>query len=165
MTQPAGKTVWLGLAAWLAVCFAAAAIGSLASLNAPEFYAQLSKPAWAPPAWLFGPVWTTLYALMGVSAWLVWRAYGFRPVSRTLYLFLAQLAVNALWSWLFFVWHLGFWAVADIALLLVLVLATLISFWRLRPLAGMLLLPYLLWVGFAAALCHSIWQLNPALLG
>jgi translocator protein len=165
MTQPTGTQVWTGLAVWLAVCFAAAAIGSIASLDAPEFYARLNKPNWAPPASLFGPVWSVLYALMGIAAWLVWRAYSFRPISGTLYLFLLQLAINALWSWLFFVWHLGMWAFADIVLLWLMVAATLGSFWRLRPLAGMLLIPYLLWITFAAALCYSIWQLNPALLG
>jgi translocator protein len=165
MTQPMGKQIWIGLAAWLAVCFVAAAIGSLASLNAPEFYAQLIKPDWAPPASLFGPVWSVLYALMGIAAWLVWWAYSFWPISGTLYLFFIQLAINALWSWLFFVWHLGKWAFADIVLLWLLVAATLVAFWRLRPLAGLLLIPYLLWITFAAALCYSVWQLNPALLG
>jgi tryptophan-rich sensory protein len=165
MTQPAGKQVWQGLAAWLAVCFVAAAVGAVASVHAPEFYAQLNKPDWAPPASLFGPVWSVLYALMGISAWLVWRAYSFWPVSGTFYLFLVQLAVNALWSWLFFTWHLGQWAFIDIALLWLLLVATLVAFWRLRPLAGMLLVPYLLWVSFAAALCFSVWQQNPALLG
>lgn len=164
MTQPADKQVWIGLVAWLAVCFVAAAIGSVASINAPEFYAQLNKPDWAPPASVFGPVWSVLYALMGISAWIVWRAYSFWPVSGTFYLFLVQLAVNALWSWLFFSWHLGAWAFADIVLLWLLVFATVVAFWRLRPLAGMLLLPYLLWVSLASALCYSIWQLNPTLL-
>jgi tryptophan-rich sensory protein len=165
MAQPSGKQLWIGLTSWLAVCFVAAAIGSVASISAPEFYARLNKPDWAPSASLFGPVWSVLYALMGIAAWLVWRAYSFRPISGTLYLFLLQLAINALWSWLFFVWHLGMWAFADIVLLWLMVAATLGSFWRLRPLAGMLLIPYLLWITFAAALCYSIWQLNPALLG
>lgn len=163
--QPAGKTVWHGLVAWLAVCLLAAIVGSIASLHAPAFYGQLSKPGWAPPAALFGPVWSVLYALMGVSAWLVWRAYGFWPVSGTLYLFLVQLAVNAMWSWVFFAWHLGFIAFVHLLLLCLLVAATLLAFWRLRPLAGLLLLPYLAWIVFAAALCHAVWRLNPALLG
>ena len=80
-------------------------------------------------------------------------------------LFLVQLAVNALWSWLFFAWHRGALAFADIVLLWLLIIATLASFWRVRPLAGAFLIPYLLWVSFAAALNFSVWQLNPQVLG
>ncbi|MBX3703651.1 MAG: tryptophan-rich sensory protein [Steroidobacteraceae bacterium] len=106
-----------------------------------------------------------LYAFMGIAAWLVWRVGGFRAARAALVLFLAQLAVNALWSWLFFGWRLGAVAFADIALLWALVVATLVSFWRIRRLAGALLIPYLLWISFAAALNYSVWQLNPQLLG
>ena len=155
----------IGLIAWLAVSFIAAAIGSAASIQAGPFYAQLVRPEWAPPPNLFGPVWTILYALMGIAAWLVWRAGGFRTARAALSLFLVQLAVNALWSWLFFAWRLGGLAFADIVLLWVFIVATLIAFWRVRPLAGMLLIPYLLWVSFAAALNYSVWQLNPQILG
>ncbi len=155
----------IGFAAWLAVCFLAAAIGAAASVQAGSFYTQLTRPEWAPPPGWFGPVWTALYALMGIAAWLVWRAEGFRAARIALTLFLAQLAVNALWSWLFFGWHLGNFAVADILLLWLLITATLIAFWRIRPLAGALLVPYLLWVSFATALNYSVWQLNPQILG
>ena len=150
----------VGLLAWLGVSFVAAAIGAAASIHADTFYAQLVRPDWAPPAWLFGPVWTVLYALMGVAAWLVWRVHGFRAASVALGLFLAQLAVNALWSWLFFGWHRGALSFADIVLLWTLIVATMIAFWRVKPLAGALLVPYLLWVSFAAALNYAIWQLN-----
>ena len=102
---------------------------------------------------------------MGIAAWLVWRVGGFRVARTALTLFLVQLAVNALWSWLFFGWHLGGVAFADIALLWVLIVATLVAFWRVRPLAGVLLVPYLLWVSFAFALNYSVWQLNPQVLG
>jgi translocator protein len=152
-----------GLAGWLMASFATAAIGAVASVEAGPFYSQLVRPGWAPPPWVFGPVWTLLYALMGVAAWLVWRVGGFRAARAGLILFLAQLALNALWSWLFFAWHLGALAFFDILLLWALVLATLIAFWRVRPLAGALLLPYLLWAGFAAVLNYSVWQLNPQL--
>ena len=94
-------TAALGLLGWLFAAFAAAAVGAVASVDAPSFYAQLNKPSWAPPAGVFGPVWTVLYALMGVAAWLVWRSPG--PKRAALTLFGAQLAANALWSWLFFV--------------------------------------------------------------
>jgi tryptophan-rich sensory protein len=103
--------------------------------------------------------------MMAIAAWLVWRRGGFRANRIALSLFLAQLVLNALWSWLFFAWHLGASAFADIVILWVLIIATLISFWRVRPLAGALLIPYLLWVSFASALNYSIWQLNPQVLG
>lgn len=154
-----------GLVGWLIVVFVAAAIGAVASAKAGAFYSQLVRPDWAPPASLFGPVWTVLYALMGIAAWLAWRERGFRGARIALGLFLVQLALNALWSWLFFGWHLGAWAFADIVVLWVLIVATVIAFWRIRPLAGVLLVPYLLWVGFAAFLNHAVWRLNPLLLG
>jgi tryptophan-rich sensory protein len=155
----------LGLLAWLGISFAAAALGAVASVQAASFYGQLAQPSWAPPASVFGPVWSILYALMGVSAWLVWRTGGLRAHRRALALFLVQLAVNALWSWLFFAWHRGAGAFADIVLLWLLVIATLVAFWRVRILAGVLLFPYALWVSFAAALNLSVWQLNPRVLG
>lgn len=159
------KRQLMGLAVWLGIVFVAAAIGAVASAQAGSFYGQLVRPEWAPPASVFGPVWTVLYALMGIAAWLVWRVGGFRPARTALTLFLVQLAVNALWSWLFFGWRLGGPAFVDIIVLWPLIVATLIAFWRIRPLAGALLIPYLLWVGFAGALNYSVWQLNPQLLG
>ena len=155
----------LGLAGWLVASFIAAAIGAAASIQAGAFYARLVRPDWAPPANVFGPVWTVLYILMGLAAWLVWREGGFRARRLALSLFLVQLAVNALWSWLFFGWHLGALAFADIVLLWGLLVATLVAFWRVRPVAGALLVPYLLWVSFATALSYSVWQHNPQLLG
>lgn len=155
----------VGFIGWLAVCFVAAAIGALASIQAGSFYLSLVRPAWAPPASVFGPVWTVLYAAMAIAAWLVWREGGFRRARSALMLFLAQLALNAVWSWLFFAWHLGALAFFDILLLWILIVATLIAFWRIRPLAGALLIPYLLWVSFAAVLNYTVWQLNPTVLG
>lgn len=154
-----------GLLLWLAVSFIAAGIGAFASLDAADFYAQLARPRWAPPAWVFGPVWTALYFLMGVAAWLVWRRGGFAAARGALTLFLVQLVFNALWSWLFFAWHLGAAAFADIVLLWGLILATLIAFRRASPAGGILLLPYLLWVSFAVVLNLAVWRMNPALLG
>lgn len=156
---------WLGLAGWWLLSFAAAAIGALASIQAAAFYGQLTQPSWAPPASLFGPVWTVLYALMGLAAWLVWRRVGRPGRQRALVLFVVQLALNAAWSWLFFAWHLGGWAFADIVALWLLLVATVIAFWRVRAIAGALLLPYLAWVSFAAALNWTVWQLNPSVLG
>lgn len=153
----------LGLAGWLALAFAAAAVGAVASVQAADFYGQLVRPAWAPPAGIFGPVWTVLYLLMGVAAWLVWREEGEKRAA-ALALFVIQLAVNALWSWLFFGWKLGGLAFGDVLLLLALIAATLFAFWRVRPLAGVLLIPYLAWVAFASALTWSVWQANPGAL-
>lgn len=154
----------IGLAGWLLASFIAAAIGAAASVNAGPFYIQLVRPDWAPPAWIFGPVWTVLYVLMAVAAWLVWRAGGFRAARSALSLFLVQLAFNAPWSWLFFAWHRGALAFADILMLWALIVATLIAFSRIRRLAGALLAPYLAWVSFAAVLNYFMWQLNPGVL-
>ncbi|MDX1537747.1 TspO/MBR family protein [Arsukibacterium sp.] len=146
----------------LALTYLAAAIGAFGSMNAPDFYRELQLPAFAPPAWLFGPVWTLLYTLMAVAAWLVWR--NGKRYQTALWLYFSQLAVNALWSWLFFAWYQGALAFANIMLLLPLIIVTALSFWRQQKLAGLLLVPYILWVSFAAVLNYSIWQLNPGML-
>ncbi len=154
----------LGLIVALAVCFAAAAIGGLATQRAPDFYLSLSRPSWAPPASLFGPVWTVLYAMMAVAAWLVWKERGFSAARDALTLFLVQLAFNALWSWLFFAWQEGALAQIEIVLLLVLIVLTIVAFWRVSKLAGALMLPYLAWVAYATALTFSLVQRNPGAL-
>jgi len=154
------------LLAWMALCFVVGAVGAAASIQAQSFYAELVRPDWAPPGSVFGPVWTVLYAMMAVAAWLVWQRRGSAPAARIgLILFVIQLILNALWSWLFFGWRQGAMSFADIVVLWALILTTLVGFWRSRPLAGALLVPYLAWVTFASALNYSIWQLNPALLG
>jgi len=167
MTRPPNFSISIqavGLLLWLLVAFAAAAIGGFASASAREFYLDLVRPSWAPPGWLFGPVWSVLYALMGVAAWLVWRARGFGGARNALLVFLVQLAANALWTWVFFVWRQGGLAFAEILLLLALIVATIVLFWQVNRLAAVLLFPYLLWVSFASALTLSTWQLNPGLL-
>ena len=156
---------WRGLAAWLAVTLVAAILGAIASAQAREFYAALARPAWAPPGSVFGPVWSLLYVMMAVAAWLVWRRHGFQGARTALTLYLVQLVLNALWSWLFFAWHLGGAAFADVILLWIAILCTLFAFRSKHLAAALLLLPYLLWVSFALALNYSVWQLNPALLG
>lgn len=154
----------LGLLFWLLATFAAAVIGALGAASAGTFYEQLARPTWAPPAWLFAPVWSALYLLIGIAAWLVWRVHGLRGASGALGLFVLQLAGNALWTWLFFVWRQGSWAFVGILTLWLLIVATLIAFVRLNRLAAALLAPYLAWVTFAAALTYSVWKLNPAVL-
>lgn len=154
-----------GLAFWLLASFSAAAVGALASVNSREFYQSLDRPSWAPPGWVFGPVWTVLYAVQGVAAWLVWRQRGVRGARVELGLFAGQLILNAIWTWLFFQWRLGAVAFGEIIVLAGMICATVVVFWRVRPLAGGLLIPYLLWVLFACALAYSIWRRNLQLLG
>ncbi|WP_340647970.1 TspO/MBR family protein [Pseudoxanthomonas winnipegensis] len=165
MQGVSGKRQVLGLVGWLLLVLVAGAIGAAASVQAATFYATLAQPSWAPPAAVFGPVWSVLYLLMGIAVWLVWRRGGWAAQRRALAVFVAQLALNALWSWLFFGWHLGAAAMLDIVVLWVLIVVTVAMFWRARPLAGALLLPYLAWVTFASALNYAVWQLNPQALG
>ncbi len=134
-------------------------------MEASAFYQQLAVPSWGPPAWLFPPMWTALYTLMALSAWLVWRERGFAQARPALVLFLVQLAANALWSWLYFVGKMGAVSFVEIVVLWLLIVATVAAFWRIRPLAGVLLVPYLAWITLAVALTWSTWQRNPALLG
>jgi len=156
----------LGFVAWLALCIATSAVGALASVNARTFYANLVRPEWAPPGRVFGPVWSTLFLSMAIAAWLVWRAPGQNNArSLALTLFVVQLVANALWSWLFFAWHLGIVALAEVLLLWLLIAATVCAFWRVTKVAALLLLPYLAWVTFASALNYMLWRLNPAILG
>jgi len=163
---PAGRArTLIGLVAWLLTSFAAGAAGGLASAGSGSFYLALERPPWAPPAWLFGPVWTVLYVLIGLAAWRVWRRWGFAGARAALGLYLVQLVLNGLWTWLFFAWRRGALAFAEIVVLLVLIVATAAAFWRRDRLAGALLLPYLAWVGFAAVLTWSVWQRNPGVLG
>ncbi len=147
----------------LAIPFIAAAIGGFFTGPAiPVWYANLVKPSFIPPSWLFGPVWTALYAMMGVALFLIWKEGPARPgVRMALLLFAGQLALNAAWSVLFFGLRSPGIAFADIIALWLLVLATLAAFMRISGPAGALLIPYLAWVSFAAVLNFSIWRLNP----
>lgn len=156
----------LGFAGWLGLCIVASALGAIASINARDFYAELVRPEWAPPGWVFGPVWSTLYLCMAIAVWLVWRTPSVnRARNIALGLFVVQLAVNALWSWLFFAWHMGGAAFVDVVLLWFLIAATIAVFWQFSKVAALLLVPYILWVSFASALNFAVWQANPGLLG
>ncbi len=165
MTPHSPARQLLALVACLALAYLASAVGAAASINAGAFYSELARPAWAPPGWLFGPVWTVLYGLMGVALWGIWRERGLRNAPIAYSLFGLQLVLNALWSWLFFVWKSGAWAFIGIVILWFLILATLVSFWKIKAWAGGLLLPYLVWVSFATALTLSVWRANPQVLG
>lgn len=146
------------LIGWLVLCFSASATAVF--IRPGGWYADLHKPVWNPPAWIFGPVWTTLYVMMAVAAWLVWRNGGWKAQRRALGLFLLQWGLNALWTPLFFGWHrcgLAFFELAALWLVLVL---TVLAFWQAKRAAGILLIPYLLWVSFAAFLNFTLWRLN-----
>ena len=146
------------LVGWLALCFAAA--GTAVFVSTDGWYATLHKPSWNPPPWLFGPAWSLLYVLMAVAAWLVWRDGGWKMQARALGLFLIQWLLNALWTPLFFGLHRPGLAFAEIIILWLAIAATLVAFWRVRNVAGILLVPYLAWVSFATALNFTIWRLN-----
>lgn len=163
MTEPVtGGRAIRGLVVTLVLCFAAAAIGGVAtSASVTSWYPGLDKPVWTPPSWLFGPMWTLLYAMMAVAAWLVWKvAGGIAGAKGPLAIFSTQLLLNAAWSILFFGFRSPGLALLDIGLLWAAILATTAAFRRVAPVAGMLLVPYLLWVTFAAALNLAIWLLN-----
>lgn len=159
-----GFSFWLPLIGWILLSQAAGGIGAIATSRARDFYLDLARPEWSPPGWLFGPVWTTLYVLMGIAAWVVWRERGWQGARGALGLFLAQLALNALWSWLFFAWREGALALAEIIVLAAFIVATMVAFARVRTLAAVLLVPYLAWVLFATALTFSLWRANPGVL-
>lgn len=146
----------------IAVCEFAGILGSLFTFSAiPTWYAGLAKPVLNPPSWLFGPVWTALYALMGVAWWLVWRSAADPAAKRRAHiLFILQLTLNAAWSPIFFGLHSIGWAFGEILVLWILIIFTLWTFAKISRLAAWLLVPYILWVSFAAYLNYSIWMLN-----
>lgn len=148
---------------FLIATFAAAGLGSLFTASSIEsWYATLQKPSWNPPNWIFAPVWTTLYGMMAVAAWLVWRrsSFQFASTGLALSLFFTQLTLNAAWSGIFFGLQNPGLAFVEILLLWCAILVTFITFFRRSHAAGYLLLPYLLWVTFAAGLNFEIWRLN-----
>jgi translocator protein len=149
---------WLVLAGLVALCLAVGALGGWITAPAvAEWYPTLNKPSWQPPNWLFGPVWTTLYVLMAISAWLVWKRGNSGPA---MILFFAQLALNCAWSFLFFGARSPWLGLVGIGMLLVALIATVIVFFKRDKLAGTLMLPYLAWVSFASFLNFTIWRLN-----
>ena len=146
------------LAGWILLCFAAAALGGF--FGPGEWYAGLNKPTWNPPGWIFGPVWSALYTLMGVAAWLVWRQGGWSAQRVPLCRFLVQLALNAIWTPLFFGLQRPDLAFAEILLLLLAIVWTLAAFRRVHRTAAWMLVPYLAWVSFAAVLNGTLWRMN-----
>jgi benzodiazapine receptor len=151
---------WLMLIVFFAVCLGAGGLGSFFTASSVrDWYPKLRKPAGTPPSWIFGPVWTTLYLLMAVSAWLVWREYG-RGALPALLIFFAQLALNIAWSGIFFGSRMPGVAFVEIVILWLAILFTIFVFYFLVPLAALLLVPYVLWVTYASYLNWGIWRLN-----
>lgn len=151
----------LGLIGFVVLCLAAGGIGSIfTAQSVGDWYVALRKPSFNPPSWVFGPVWTALYIAMGVAAWLVWRRQGAPGVWTALAVFGVQLALNVLWSYLFFGLRLPGVAFAEILVLWAAILATILLFRPISPLAAWLLVPYLAWVSFASLLNFSLWRLN-----
>jgi benzodiazapine receptor len=161
-TSPArpGHQRLAALAGFVTICLAAGLLGSLATApQIPTWYGTLNKPSWNPPSWVFAPVWTTLYVMMGVAGWLVWKKL---DSARGLLFrwFWLQLALNTIWPFVFFGLKQPGWAFAEIVLLWLAIAATLAAFHRTSGTAAVLLIPYLGWVSFAAYLNFTIWQLN-----
>jgi benzodiazapine receptor len=154
------RETWV-LAAFVAACLGIGALGAVATASSVgTWYRDLNKPAFTPPAWVFGPVWTLLYVMIAVAGWRVWRVRdtGGRKAALTVYA--AQLALNLAWSFVFFRARMIAAAFADIVLLLAAVVVSLGLFWRVDRLAGSLLVPYALWVAFATVLNFALWRLN-----
>lgn len=159
MTKSAPRNQWLVLAALILLCLAVGALGGYVTTSAIDaWYRPLAKPDWTPPDWLFGPVWTALYVMMAVAAWLVWKTQD--RIAPAMVLFFSQLALNFAWSFLFFGARSPWLGVVDITFLWITVLATMLVFFTRSRLAGWLFVPYLMWVSFAAALNFAVWQLN-----
>jgi len=153
---------WISLVCWLLLCFAVAGVsGSWTASEVTGWYRTLQRPSFAPPNWIFGPVWTLLYAMMAVAAWRVWITPPSGARTAGIALFLVQLALNFCWTLIFFRWHMIGAALAEIAALWVAIAATALVFSRVSPLAAWLLVPYLAWVSFATALNAGFWRGNP----
>jgi len=148
---------WWTVVPFLVAVTVAAGIGALAASDSQATYGALERPPHAPPSWLFGPVWSVLYLLIGVAGWLLWRDRGW---DRSLWLWAVQLLLNLAWTPLFFAADLYTVALVEIVVLLVAVAALVVSAWRDQRVAAWLLLPYLAWVGYATALTAGIVVLN-----
>lgn len=150
---------WLVLAGFILLCLAVGSIGGFATQHSIDtWYVNLAKPSWNPPNWVFAPVWTTLYIMMGIAAWLVWRTKD--RIGPAMVLFFAQLGFNLLWSLVFFGLRSPGWALVEVVFLVSSVALTMLAFFGRQATAGWLFVPYLAWVSFAAVLNFAIWWLN-----
>jgi tryptophan-rich sensory protein len=159
MNPPKPAHPILGLLAWLLVTFLAPLAGMEARPD--DWYSALAKPAFNPPSWIFGPVWMLLYTMMALAAWMIWMRGGLALQRRPLTLYGIQLALNSIWSPVFFSLHRLDLAFGIIVLLWVFILCTLLAFWRVHRRSALFFVPYLAWVSFAAILNFTIWRLNP----
>ncbi len=152
----------VGLVFWIGICYLVAWTGALVSpgMAPSDWYDALSKPTWNPPDWVFGPVWTVLYTMMGVSAWIIWDRFGLKAARVALAAFIIQLLLNGLWSRLFFGMQEPGWAFFEILILLAAIAITTVLFFRKNAVAGWLMVPYILWVGYASTLNGAIWLMN-----
>lgn len=148
----------LGLAGFVLLVVAVANTGAM--FKPGDWYEALAKPSWTPPNWLFPVAWTLLYLMIAIAGWLVWRAVGFSGAGLAFLFYFAQLALNATWSWLFFGIHRMDLALLDITVLWLTVAANIVAFYLIRPGAAILLVPYLLWLTYAAVLNFTVWQMN-----
>jgi translocator protein len=154
------RQTW-GLIGAVVICFVVAGVGgAVTNSSLEDWYPALAKPAWTPPDWVFGPVWTVLYLMMAVAAWLVWRANGWPRARGALGLFAGQLALNLAWSWIFFGLRSPGWAAVEVLVLWLAIAATARAFRLHSRLAAALLLPYLAWTTYAAALNWAIFWMN-----
>ncbi len=152
---------YLHLSGWILLCLIVGSLGSAITIPAiPTWYAGIQKSALNPPSFVFGPVWTMLYILMAIAAWMIAELKSSKDSRLALFLFFAQLGLNYLWSVLFFGKHQLLAAFLEIILLWLFILATIIKFYRLKPLAGLIMIPYLIWVSFASYLTYAVWVLN-----
>ena len=151
----------LGLIVALVACYGIAAGGTLpTSRSLVDWYPTLNKPSFNPPNWIFGPVWSVLYTMMAISAWMVWRSESLSRTRVALGIFGVHLLLNLGWSLIFFGLHNTGAAFVEIVLLWLSIVATIVAFWRIRRPAAVMLIPYLGWVSFASALNFAIWRLN-----
>ena len=155
-----GSQLWQ-LAGWIVLSISVGWISGLITRSAISgWYRTLKKPSFNPPNWIFAPVWTMLYILMGIAAWLVWKQPASQLRTYGLVWFLIQLGLNFFWSMIFFRWRAIAGALGEISILWLAILATMVLFWEVRPLAGWLMVPYLAWISFATALNLAIFRLN-----
>jgi len=151
----------LSLMVFIVLCFSAAGLGSIFTNNSLKaWYPTIKKPSWNPPNKIFGPVWSVLYLMMAVAGWMVWERLPQKGFSVPMAFFFVQLVLNTLWSVIFFGFQRPGWAFVEVALLWGFIALTMISFWSVYWVAGVLFLPYFLWVSFASVLNYAIWRLN-----
>lgn len=158
------KHLWISFITFIIVCLIVQIVGSFWTRESVStWYPTLIKPSWTPPDWIFGPVWSFLYIMIAVSGWLIYKSEYSHKRSVALMLYAGQLVLNFIWSFLFFSLRSPILGLIDIVLLCLLIILTIISAWPVRPLASLLLIPYLMWVMYATALNAGIWLLNDAL--